>query len=1281
MLERIYRGLVLAAVILMAAAPAAAQGTATSALSGVVTDSSGGAIPGATVVVKNNATSVSIEAVTNGQGQFSFPSLPVATYTVTVSLTGFKTFVANDVRLLAGRPGEVNAKLEVGNLTETISVKAGTELVQSATTTVSSTLSVEQLSELPLISRNALYAVQLLPGVATTGGPRGAVINGLPNNTVNVTIDGIQTGNMLQSTDGFFSMLTPRMDAVEEVTLTGAVPGSGSGSGSVQVGFVTRSGTNRYDGSAYHYYRSPKLNSNYYFNKVNSLDKNEVIVHQYGARTGGPIVLPGFDGRGKAFFFFNLENQYQPQEQTRTRTMLRDSAIAGTYRWDVTVGGVTTTNSRDLMALAAANGQISTFDPTIQGLLEKIRAGAHSTGTINDLAQPNTLQYVFQSPGQSRQYAPTTRLDFNLSPQQRLSGTYWLQRFATDPDLLNNRDPIFPGQPNSATQTSWRNTGSLSLRSSLSAGLVNELRGGFQTSPSSFAHITPDQFDDQDGWGLSFPANTGNGVTHTISPAPRNTTTWSVENTLNWLRGNHSITMGGSMAGVHNRLDQYTVATNVVLGFDTTNDPAAGLFTTANFPGASSANLTEARNIYALLTGRVSSIPGQGRLDANTGQYVYNGFFSQKSRQTLFAAYLQDSWRVTPSLTFNAGLRWDLQNPFTAVTPTYSNATFEDICGISGIGAGPDGRQCNLFNPNVQSGAAVPALDLYEPGRPAYNTNWTDFAPNVGLAWRPNVESGWLRTLLGDPQQATIRAGYGLSYNQERIDRFENSVATNPGGLINVVRNTTTGYPLVLPGESHPVLFRDRARLGPPDFPAAPVYPIAATTADSVEMFQPDLKTPRVHSYSAGFQRSLGTDMAVEVRYVGNRNLNTWAEEAWNERNIYENGFLNEFMRAQGNLRANLAATGTASFAFTGAAGTQPLPIYLGYLAGRADANNTAAYTASQFTNAAFLARLSTIEPEVLNAAGDLDTTAFRANAARAGFAPNFFVMNPAVNNANVVTDRNSTRFDSLQIELRRRLANGLLVSGNYTYGIRKGVVTRSLHFDRYAVDTTDIPHAFKANWVFQVPVGRGRRFGTDMNRVMDGVLGGWEFSGNARFQSQRYQMTGAKLVGMSLEELQDAFKIRITQNPTTGLTQVFSFPQDIIDNTRAAFASDPTTATGYSVALGVPTGRYLRPASDPDCIAIYRGDCNTPDINLNGPMFARVDLRLKKVFALVGRATLEIDIEVLNAFDNINFNHSVAFNPGTSTDTFRVTSAYTDPNTTNDPGGRLGQIAWRINW
>jgi hypothetical protein len=1279
---------VLWALLLMAFVSSNAYAQSSS-LSGVVMDANGGVVPGATVTVKNNGTGVSLESVSNTSGQFSFPGLDAGTYTVTVSLTGFKTFIAKEVRLISATPGNVTATLEVGDLSESIEVKAGSELVQTQSSTVAATLSVEQLQELPLISRNALYAVQLLPGVATTGGPRGAVINGLPNNTVNVTIDGVSTGNMLQSTDGFFSMITPRMDAVEEVTVSGAVPGSSSGPGSVQVGFVTRSGTNNFDSSVYHYWRDPKFNSNYYFNKVNDLEKNNVRMHQFGGRVGGPIVLPGlFNGRDKAFFFFNYEQLYQPNEVTRTRTMMRPENVNGIFRYG--------SNQVDLMALARANGQISTIDPTIAGLLRDMYAETGSVGTINDLGGNNTLQYVFQSPARVDQYAPTTRLDFNLSESHRLSGTYWLQRFKSDPDILNNRDPAFPGLPNSAQQTSWRNTGSMTLRSTLGSSLVNELRGGFQTSPSQFGKITADQFENQGGMGINFPT-TWTDPTHSTAPAPRNTSTWSVENTLNWLRGSHSFTMGGSYAGVLNRLDEFDEVTTLTLGFDTNNDPAAGLFGAANFPGASATQLTEARNLYAVLTGRISTLGNEARLDSASGEYVYNGLFSQKSRQTSLAAFFQDSWRVSPTLTLNMGLRWDAHLPFTPVSSTYSKSTLADLCGISGTGDGIGGRGCNIFAAGTP-GQAQTFYTRWEPGERTYDANWTDFAPNVGVAWRPNVQDGFMRTLLGDPEQATVRAGYALSYNQERIDQFENIAGANPGGVIDAARNNTTGYPLVLPGESHPVLLSQTSRLGPPNFPTTPVYPLLATSGESVNIFPEELRTPRVHSYSVGFQRSLGADMAVEARYVGNQNKYIWAQEDWNERNILTNGFMDEFRLAQQNLRSHVSAgcggTGNpCSFAYRGpGTGTSPLPIHLAYLGGRSDASNTGAYTSTNFTNAAFLARFSEFEPAARAAVNALDTTAFRTNARNAGFAPNFFMMNPNVTGAFVVRDQNWTKFNSFQLELRRRLSQGFLVSGSYTYGIRKGVVNpgptatnqntvnRSLAQERLQVDTSDVPHAYKMNWFYELPVGRGRRFGTDMHPVLDGILGGWEFSGNARFQQQRYQMLGVKLEGMSVSDLQSVFEIREVFNPTVGRLQVFSFPQDIIDNTIRAFASDATSLSGYS-SQGAPTGRYIRPASDASCVAVFRGDCGAQDINLNGPLFKRVDIKVAKKFGLGAGATFELGMELMNVFDTPNFNHSVAFNPAEPTDTFRVTTAYTDINTTADPGGRIGQLTWRISW
>ena len=344
----------------------------------------------------------------------------------------------------------------------------------------------------------------------------------------------------------------------------------------------------------------------------------------------------------------------------------------------------------------------------------------------------------------------------------------------------------------------------------------------------------------------------------------------------------------------------------------------------------------------------MSSVNGTARLDAETGKYVYLGDLKQLAKAYAFAGYASDSWRVSPTLTINGGIRWDVQLPFVPVTKTFSTITIDDLCGISGVGAGPDGRACNMFDPTAKSGKAVPTYIPYEVGNESYKTNWTNLGYNVGFAWRPNVQDGFLRSVLGNPDQATVRAGYSMTYNVERFDRFTVNAGSNPGGTTSADRNATTGFCLVCPGESWPVLYSQKNRLGAPAFPESPVYPIVATTANSLNMFQPNLKTPRVHSYSLGIQRSLGDDMALEVRYVGNKNKYAWAEENWNERVLFENGFYDEFLLARANLAANIAAGRGNTFAYTGAPGTSPLPIHQAYLSGRsgADVTNPARYTA-----------------------------------------------------------------------------------------------------------------------------------------------------------------------------------------------------------------------------------------------------------------------------------------------------------------------------------------------
>ncbi len=615
-------------IVLSAATLAYAQGGSGSAtLTGTVVDTGGGIVPGATVAVKDMATGREISVVTNVTGVFSVPALNPGTYTVTVSLTGFKTAVISDVRLLAATTQSLKATLEVGSLSETVEVVGGSTLVNTQTNTVSSTMSIESISNLPLVSRNALNAVTFLPGVETIGGPRNSTISGLPQNTINITIDGISTSNNLQSGDGFFSLVTPRLDAVEEVTVTGATPGADrAGSGATNIAFVTRSGSNSYQTSIYHYIRHPSLNTNYFFNIVNGLDRNAVIVHQYGGRLGGPIQIPGVvDGRGKAFFFVNFEHFHQPTEVTRTRTMLNEAAQTGMLTYNVTSGGVTTPRQVNVLTVAQTNGQLATIDPTIAAMLGQVRTGALKTGNITTPANAtNTQSYVYQAPSTRNEWAPTVRLDFNLSPQHRLTGSYYWQRFHSNPDILNDAEEVFPGLGSYGIQASYRTTGSVTLRSTMSSNLVNELKGGWQWSPVDFyGNVTKDMFAFMGGFDLDVPIMTDPSGPN--NPQPRNTVNWNIDDSMTWQRGNHSLNFGFSFTQINHDQNVYNLVPSATIGLDTNNDPARGMFeSVVNFPGASTGDLNNARSLYALLTGRITSIGGTARL-GNESEYRVPG--------------------------------------------------------------------------------------------------------------------------------------------------------------------------------------------------------------------------------------------------------------------------------------------------------------------------------------------------------------------------------------------------------------------------------------------------------------------------------------------------------------------------------------------------------------------------------------------------------------------------------------------------------------------------------
>jgi hypothetical protein len=325
------------------------------------------------------------------------------------------------------------------------------------------------------------------------------------------------------------------------------------------------------------------------------------------------------------------------------------------------------------------------------------------------------------------------------------------------------------------------------------------------------------------------------------------------------------------------------------------------------------------------------------------------------------------------------------------------------------------------------------------------------------------------------------------------------------------------------------------------------------------------------------------------------------------------------------------------------------------------------------------VAHLARANPDPYDAANDLMGDAGRrTNAIAAGLPANHFILNPDVDESLVFVSDAYSSYNALQIEVRRRFSQGFQINGSYQYALEYGSANLGKHFGRVSAPTGNVRHAIKMQWDWSVPVGRGRRFGAEMHQALDYVLGGWEFNGAGRVQARTLNFGNVRLVGMTVDDLTKMFDFRVETNPTTGVRTVWNLPEDVRLNTRRAFNVSATSATGYS-DLGVPEGRYIAPANSVDCIELKDGDCGLRDLLVRAPFFTRFDVSLAKKIRVTNRTNLQVQFDVLNVFNNINFNPEEE--AGTGANIFQVTSAYTDASNTFDPGGRLGQIVVRFNW
>ncbi|MGB7207620.1 MAG: carboxypeptidase regulatory-like domain-containing protein [Pyrinomonadaceae bacterium] len=1303
------------------------QAQTTGSISGTVTDSAGAVVPGATVNVKGEAGQ-QFTVTTNDSGVYNIPGVAAGTptYTVTVTAPSFKTSIIKNVKVDVATPATVNATLEAGKIEETVVITGGAEVLQTETTTVGSTIQGRQILETPISTRNALDLVTLLPGTSTSGVARTSSINGLPKSALSVQVDGVDVQDQfLKSSDGFFTFIQPKIDAIDEVTVSTSNPGSeSSGDGAVGIKFQTRRGTDNYHGSAFWQHRDESLNAVNFQNNYLGLPKQNLRLNQFGGSFGGPIPFLRFgdgggsyfdSGQGKRYFFFNYERYHLNEvSPTRTRQVLTSEAQTGLYRYGT--GGASTAN---LFTIAGANALPNTIDPTVANTLNLIRAAAGTTGNFTPAGFGGLYyrqQYQFNNPGQQRRRFFVLRTDFNFGKDHALDAIFNAQPFRSNVDFLNSVDPTFPGLANAGTQNSDRRSLSLGFRSNLTSNLINQFRitqvAGWLKGSTRFDLVGGTEWFNQFGGnnlslgsGLTNPT-IRNAFSSRVSPVR------DITDNITWVHGNHTFTFGGQLKKAETISDSVNpVAQTVTFGVATTDSAVLAAFNSTSLPGASTGEITNAQTLYAALTGRILStantvyLGADGRYQLNTSRH----FEIEENTNGLFA---QDSWRILSNLTISGGVRWQPTLGTKMNTANYAILNdFNMVYDVSGAG--------NIFSPGTLTGTA-PTVRQNAIGEKAYPNDLNNFAPSVGVVWSPDFGSSFLGAMFGKDGTSVFRGGFSRAFIREGTLTVENSLGLNPGGSFANGRSTglgnlTVGSLYRTPGNPNVVA---------PAFNSTPVYPRALTSADAAFSFSPDFHTGYVDSYSFGYQRQIGRDTVVEFRYVGNRGKELQSQYRINEINAIENGFGNEYSLAQQNLLANIAGGFGTNFRYRGAGtGTNPLPIILSYFSGNsADPNAAAAYSSANFASTTFLNLLSPAAPNVLGFASSLEgSAAFRNNAYTNGSIRNarpinFFNNCPTTIGFCYIFDNSEKSwYDSGVIEVRRRLSDGLRFQASYVYakaftnayasagdnffgvgaGDQSNVASNSLRnrsLDKsYA--QVDIRHAFKFDATWDLPFGKGRQFLSSSNAFSNAVFGGWSLLPSIRWQSGApILMENIQIVGMTGKDLQKAVGVYYNQsivqpNGSTLVANVTYLPANIISNTLRAFTVTGTTSNGYAAGQA-PTGQFIAPAGYSNCQQRSLGTCGFRKFVLYGPDFFKMDATGIKRIALGESRNIELRVSFYDLLNRTNWrlggwtgnvNNITAFT-GTFGQMLNGWS-YQDPSGSNDPGGRLMDLMLRFNF
>ncbi|MEO8072123.1 MAG: carboxypeptidase regulatory-like domain-containing protein [Acidobacteriota bacterium] len=1184
-----------------------AQGT-TTRFTGTVTDSSGAAVPGAKVILTDEAKGISLTTTTGDSGSYNFDLIQAGTYTVSVEKEGFNKYVSTKNTVNVNLPATVNVALQVGNVSAVVTVENTAEQVQTSTSgNIGTTIEEKAVESLPIVGlrgRNPLDLVEFIPGVvvgANTGG--GIHVNGSRDRSFNYTLDGIDINEASAGGSGF-TPLRPNPDSIQEfqVVTSNFTAELGRSTGA-QVTFVTKSGTNDFHGNLFEYYQTPGANANEFENNLLGIPRNKFIQHIFGGSAGGPIVNPGF-GEGsrlfkplkdKAFFFVNLQLLRANQTGLVQRTVYTPEARSGIFRYvrngvnnpagtsgaSVSANGNTSlpncpgpTATSPCIATYNVAGAPGGIDPALLRVI-------NSMPLPNDYASGDGLNiagYNFLAPQREEQWDFVSRFDYKIAAGNSLYVRYAQGRQQTFGDSVNGGGSAFPGTPILVYTDRTPKNLAINHTFSPTGKTTNEFIYGYSTF--SFDFIAPDT-DPFFNFTFNLPTTPNTNVLGNS----RTVRTHQFVDNFTYVRNAHLIKTGVNFRFGRHTDDRSSVAGTVIegeVGFGNSNFASNFNLPTTSANAINATDLSRLRSQINDFLGRVGSYnqafvssPDGNRFEAPGTRWNFQHFYPE------YDFYVQDSWRFRPNLLFDLGLRYEVK-----LSPTSKGLPILAPNQLVAV----DGAPTNTVR--------------FEEGK-LFPNDLNNFSPSIGFAWDPFKKG-----------RTSIRANYRLAY-----DRLNSQV--NGAQLFqNAPGNNTSANNLGFIASGG--LLRNLPTLTPDSTPDALRQPKAFST-DLITVFDPRSQYPKVHSWSVSFQQEVFWGNVLEVNYIGKRGEHLFG--GYNANQVDYNakpGGFNSFFDEFNMIRAS---------------STYNSPLINALYTGNSSNNaGTATFRSNNSTNisrgnvASAASSVSQQGCSNANVTAGICTAAGLQLIAQNGFSPTLFAPFPQFGTVRVLDTNDYSRYQGLEIILKRRISKGIGFLAGYTWSISKdtrsfdptfstvstGTVqsASSTPFDNnnrdlnYAWSDFDRRHVFNLQYVWELPFGRGQQFLSEAPKAVDFVLGGWQLSGLVNYSSGR---------------------------PFTLYSGLFTFSNSV---------STPVNCDGCSRSLGriiEENGTsYLFSAEQRAAILAQQpkpGEFSNTGRNyfIGSPDF-RADMSLAKKFRFTESMNFEVRIDAKNVFNAVNY-------------------------------------------